>query len=691
MAVAGDNPIQRDVDDVLSRGPVAASFATQVLTLDTSRGLVVGVLGPWGSGKTSFVNLAREILEENSAALVDFNPWMFSGAEQLVESFFVELSAQLRIRPGLESIGEDLADYGEAFAGLGWLPVVGPWIERGRGAAKILGKYLSRRREGTGDRRKKLACELSKLERPIVVVVDDIDRLSTHEIRDVFKLVRLTASFPNVIYIVAFDRKRVEDALAEEGIPGRDYLEKILQVAIDLPAIPQEILIREILETLDQVLADGSVAEVDQEVWPDVLMEIIRPLIHNMRDIRRFAAAVHTSIDTIGDRIALADLLAMEAIRVFLPDSYAQIQISVDALCTPRDGFGGGYEPPEHKESIERLLKTAGEQEQVVRALIQRLFPFARRHIENNNYGPDWQSTFLRERRIAHEAVLNFYLERVAGKQLLVLDYAEEAWRRMDDGKALEEFLRAVPGDRQEDVVAALEAYENDYLPEHVTAATPVLLNLAEDLPERTRGMLDMDSKMIVSRVVYRLLRSLDGPDRVANEVDKILPEIRSLSGKMNLLTLIGYRENAGHKLVTQEVAKSLEAKWRNEVRHATPEELSRESDLARVIYWCQRDAADEEASAQVPDDPQVTLRLLRSSRSEIRGQTAGSRTVRRTPVLAWSTLVDLYGDEETLIIRINELKSSQTVIEDDLLELIDKYLDGWRPKSFGDEDIEDD
>ena len=77
---------------------------------------------------------------------------MFSGTEQLVESFFVELAAQLRIRPGMAEVGKDLEDYGETFSGMGWLPLVGPWIERGRGAAKLLGKLLERRKEGVGGR-----------------------------------------------------------------------------------------------------------------------------------------------------------------------------------------------------------------------------------------------------------------------------------------------------------------------------------------------------------------------------------------------------------------------------------------------------------------------------------------------------------------------------------------------------------
>lgn len=132
VTVRGDNPIRSPGDDTLGRAKVAQSFAQQLLEIDASEGVVVGVLGPWGSGKTSFVNLARRRLEEANVLVLDFNPWMFSGAQQLVESFFVELSAQLKVRPGLDVLAGPIEDYGEAFSGMGWLPIAGPWIERMR-------------------------------------------------------------------------------------------------------------------------------------------------------------------------------------------------------------------------------------------------------------------------------------------------------------------------------------------------------------------------------------------------------------------------------------------------------------------------------------------------------------------------------------------------------------------------------
>jgi hypothetical protein len=171
--VRGDSPIRRSEDDALGRTVVAQSFARQILKLDATEGVVIGVLGPWGSGKTSFVNLARTEFAQAGVPILDFNPWMFSGAQQLVESFFVELAAQLKIRPGLAEVGQGLEEYGETFSGMAWLPLVGPWIERGRGATKILAKILQRRKEGVGGRRSKLETALSGLEKPIVVVLDD--------------------------------------------------------------------------------------------------------------------------------------------------------------------------------------------------------------------------------------------------------------------------------------------------------------------------------------------------------------------------------------------------------------------------------------------------------------------------------------------------------------------------------------
>ena len=222
--ITGDNPIKNPEDDVIGRDADAREFAQNVLELDPSEGVVVGVLGPWGSGKTSFINLARNEFKTKKIPILDFNPWMFSGTAQIIESFFIELAAQLKGHSTLAEVGEYLENYGEVLSGMGELPFVGAWIDGIRDTAKVLSEILQRRKKGVQGQRKQLEEALSDLDKPIVVVLDDIDRLETSEIRDIFKLVRLTANFPNIIYIVAFDRDRVEKALAEHGTTGAPLL-----------------------------------------------------------------------------------------------------------------------------------------------------------------------------------------------------------------------------------------------------------------------------------------------------------------------------------------------------------------------------------------------------------------------------------------------------------------------------------
>lgn len=689
MTIPADNPIRSFEDDAIGRGPAARSFAQQVLAIDAREGVVLGVLGPWGSGKTSFVNLARVEIDKEHVPILDFNPWMFSGAQQLVESFFVELASQLKIRPELADVGKGLEDYGEAFSGLAWLPL-GSWFERIRVVTVGLGQILQRRKAGVGARRKKLEEALRKLDKPIVVVLDDIDRLSTPEIRDVFKLVRLTASFPNIVYVVAFDRRRVEEALEEQGVRGRDYLEKILQVVVDLPAISKQVLDRQIFSALEGALETiEKTGPFDQRAWNDVFAEIVRPLIRNMRDVRRYAAAIHGTVGALDGEIALVDVLALEAIRIFLPDVFERLHSAGEALTdTSATPSGGWSEPLQLKAQVDGLIEAGGEQHaQVVRSMIERVFPAGQRESDGaSHYGDRSKGPWLRDRRVAHGDILRLYLERVAGEPFLAFKDAEHAWAHMADRDALEGYLRSLDRGRLEDVIGSLEVYEDQFRPEHVVPGTIVLLNLMQDLPERERGMLDMGARLVIGRITYRLLRSLKDVGAVETAVRQILPEVKTLSAKLELIGQVGHREGRGHKLVSEAAAAGFERTLRAEVRAAAVEDLAKEADLWRLLLVAKREAEPSEGVPQVADVPQLTLALLRSARSETRKQSADSRAVRRLPRLRWEVFVELYGNEAILRERIESLRASKPEGVGDLLELADKYLGGWRPKDFGDE-----
>jgi len=323
-------------------------------------------------------------------------------------------------------------------------------------------------------------------------------------------------------------------------------------------------------------------------------------------NVRRYAASIHGTVKSLDGQIALADVLALEAIRVFLPDVFSLLHASSDALTTTSGSVYGKHDDSNRlKPLVDGLLAAASGYEEILTSAVRRLFPAAERHIGGSHYGPEWKGTWLRGRRVAHEDILKLYLERVAGEKLQAFTAAEKAWSLMTDREAFEHYLRSLEPSSLEDVVASLEAFEDDYTPEHVVPGAVSLLNVLQLLPERQRGMFDLPPRFAVSRVVYRLLRRLPPPE-AEEAVKRILPQVDSLAARQMVIDIVGYRENAGHKLVSEEAAARFERAWRVEVRKraASASDLAQEPDLLRVLYRAKREATAEEPDLVLPDDP---------------------------------------------------------------------------------------
>ncbi|MGV8966612.1 MAG: KAP family P-loop NTPase fold protein [Cellulomonas sp.] len=691
MPSVGDSPIHERADDLLQRLTLVDAFVRQVFAVQSSEGVVAGVLGPWGSGKTSFLNLARSGLGASSCAVIDFNPWMFSGAEQLIDRFFIEVAAQLKLKPGLDETAKRVLEYGDAFAGLGWLPVVGTWIERGRLIAGGAKKLLDRRNEGIGARRQALEKALAGLDQPIVVVLDDIDRLTTPEIRDVFKLVRLTANFPKIIYIVAFDRHRVEAALNDDGIPGRDYLEKILAFGLDLPPVPQRVLPRLVTDAIDEALAGvAKVGPFDSKTWTDLLYEVVLPQIRNVRDIRRYAAALRPTVDQLAGAVALADVLALESVRVFTPDVFVRFHASVDVLTSTSDlGLGRVGDDQSAIAAIRELVEVGGQSEAVVRALLSRLFPASQKHLGGSHYGSEWKKTWLRDRRVANQVILRRYLEAVNGPELEAFDLAERAWALFDDPPGLDAFLRSLEPEVLTDVLTSLDAFEEDFGPEHVRGVVVVLLNLPRprQLP---KGPFSLDARMIVSRLVLRLFWAVTPRHAEAVNADKTeplvldaLPLLESLSAQLELLTIVGHEAGAGHKLVREDFARDRQSEWAARADSASASALATEPDLVRVLLQRAEWAPSGSPAEVLPDAPTLTLLVLSGALRNTHSWSMDSRNVRTSKRLAWDTIVTIFGGEDAVRSRLEELRSADLPDPDGALELAERYLAGWRPQEF--------
>jgi predicted KAP-like P-loop ATPase len=679
-----DSPIKSSDEDALGRSPIAHEFAKSIRELDASEGMVVGVLGAWGHGKSSFINLMKEQFEEKpTLAVVEFNPWMFSGSEQLVNFFFKEIGAQLSVRD--ERRFGKVADWLGEYAGI--LEPIGSFIPIPGGGflGKVLGNVVSgtakaTRSEKTATQlRKEITAALHALDQPIVVVVDDIDRLTTPEIREIFKLVRLTASFPNVIYVLAFDRVRVETALTEGGVPGRAYLEKIVQLSFDVPQVPEKLLRSQTYAELDRVLGQLPNASLDESRWSDVYFEIVDPLLKNMRDVTRYAISARSTVRGIGSQVDLVDLLALEAVRVFRPE----IVQSLSGLRSELTSIKGYTDRTDEraKNAVQDLLGKFPDDDGLIRNLIRHLFPAARQYIENYNYGYDSLNEWRKDHRVSHVDYLNLYLDRVVPDELSAFRAAETAFGILGNRSELDKYLRELKADQLEEVLQGLEVFERSFPTNAIVPASITLLNLIDSMPKnKAVGIFDLGRPdLSVGRVVLRMLRRIEDEGEREKLATDILKELDTYSSQLDFLTLIGYRDGAGHKLVSEAFAAQAESDFYAKVAKKNPSEPQREWDIFRV-YWTLKDKSGS-PPLKNKRDADLLLAVFNSAKSTNRSQGFDTRAVTLTDVLAWDLMVEVFGDEVTIkrtadIVRNNHPKAA-------ILKLVDKYLGGWRPDKW--------
>src|SRR5438067_13590608 len=99
-ALKADVPITSPAQDRLGRAAFARYLAQAIREVPADNGFVFALHGPWGSGKTSVLNLVERELSKDSngkssVLVVRFNPWWFSGDEAILLEFLLQLEAKV--------------------------------------------------------------------------------------------------------------------------------------------------------------------------------------------------------------------------------------------------------------------------------------------------------------------------------------------------------------------------------------------------------------------------------------------------------------------------------------------------------------------------------------------------------------------------------------------------------------------
>lgn len=406
-----DNPILEDSQDKLRRAPLALKVSELVKNFQGGESFVIGIEGPWGAGKSSFLNLVlNDLGNVEDVIILTFNPWNFTGQNELLAEFFSSLSEVLS-----EKLGKDGMETLQGYASKLQMQVaVNPKISL-FGFLDVDFGSVKGQKETLQQGRKKIDSRLKALGKKIVIVVDDIDRLDKLETRLIMKLVKMTANFPNTVFLLAYDRKRVCERLNEDGWPGDEYLKKIIQVSFTLPEPDKQQLLQVLFFDLDKTI-EGVYGEVrlegeDEKRWGELLYEGFRDLFKTIRDIKRFVSSLRLNWSIMGkDEINPVDFIGIEAIRVFAPDFYSAIAANKSLFTETTNHQVGSYSRNEDSklEIYKELKKLIPDgYAKAIQGITKVLFP----QVDEMSYGNEWQSEWRKENRICAQERFDFYFQ----------------------------------------------------------------------------------------------------------------------------------------------------------------------------------------------------------------------------------------------------------------------------------------
>ena len=425
-----DKPIFTNKEDLFHRSEFAKLLAQSFNGFKIEDTFTVGLFGKWGSGKTSLVNMMLEELnncqknvkDEDKITTVHFNPWNFSNTDQLLTQFFIHLSNIFKSKTGkkMKEIGKALVKYTNAFKVIDFIPGFREALSHMNDLGNALQNKLD---EKDILKQKENVVNLLKQQKSrILIIIDDIDRLSNEQIRQIFQLITSVANFPNTMYLLAFDKEIVVKALkkVQEG-SGEDYLEKIIQIPIQIPDIHKVELRKILIDRLNKIIDNDEKIHLSTHSGQKIHLNYIEPFIQNLRDINRLCNLVKFKLTTIASEVCFADMVAISAVEIRFPAIYEWIKTNKDLL-TGNDLRSTMMKISSEemykicKNEISSVLKSEESGEaNIIIEFLSNLFPYFGCNIGKVSNFCDWKN-LLKNNHIAHPEKFDRYFQ-------LSLDY----------------------------------------------------------------------------------------------------------------------------------------------------------------------------------------------------------------------------------------------------------------------------
>jgi predicted KAP-like P-loop ATPase len=484
--------------------------------------------------------------------IVEFTPWQWAAQDQLADAFFREIALALGKKDRTKEAkqrAEHLFAYAAylkvgshiasgirpllasavavaGFFGLGGALLNASWMRPYMAVGGVIALAFAGFIKWSADFAEKAASAFSSLQKlkekslqetkaevadllrplrsPILVVIDDLDRLTADEVRVVFQLIKANADFPNLVYLTLFQRDIVEQNLEKmTSGSGKDFLDKIVQVGFDVPQVEQNKLQRVLFAGLNEPLTDPKFSKnFSPGRWANLFPSGLAPYFRTLRDVYRYLGVLDARISGMAPRgsfeVNPIDLIALEVLRVFEPGVFHLLPGSKKRLTGLYDSRGGKTIAEIEKEDKLRLDSLIGAAHKESKAhaeeILKQLFP----KVSTGN-----QDQYYRELRVCHHDVFDrYFLLSIPEGDISQADLDSLLASTSDRDQLVSRFNELRERGLLAVVLDRLEAYKQKVSLADAVPFIAALFDIGDDLPEGEPGMFAVTTWMHAWRII---------------------------------------------------------------------------------------------------------------------------------------------------------------------------------------------
>lgn len=544
-----DTPIKCPSCDLLRHNVFAESIAKCIDGIQNPNGQVISVHGAWGAGKSSVIELVRYHLEygefKDRQIIIPFESWNYRTEDGVVSGFFREFYCGLELEADRNFVPIDsLIKLGTFISGASnvigtglnlMLPGAGTAIsavseigEMAMSSKGVLENFL-KNPQSADELRKEVCSCLEKIGKKILIIVDDIDRLSPEEAIAVFRIIKSVGRLSNVVYLISYDRNETEKMLRNRyKFDGSHYLEKIVQASFEVPTVSKSKLVNLLTDELDNIFKE-EISRNDR--FSESVDLAVVPEISTLRGMYRFINMISITYNSIKDDIDIADFIAIESLRLFRPKVYQKILDRKDLLTNSTEYPASKY----HKnydgaiESVFICDEPESEHSRL-KDLMFLLFPSMNSTSTIDAVSSDHMYDWEQERRICSATHFDTYFRFSVSTKAISQDEFEKFINNASDSelvkKKFHEYLEIeVSGGRTKAsyLLKRIADSSDTIAREHVKVFLTALYSISKDL------RIDSD------KIVY-FGRTIDNMERIVEVSKKLLLNRFNRSDMLDIL-----------------------------------------------------------------------------------------------------------------------------------------------------------